>query len=223
MDWDEFKFIENYLDQSDIVVDVGANIGVYTLWMSRCISSKGKIIAFEPDPRNFERVKSQTNLNEINDRVILEDIALSNKQEKVNFAQGKDDQNYISKYEDGSTEEKIVVSATNLDSYARNRDINKVDFLKIDVEGGDLLVLKGARKMLSENSVDVIQFEVNEKVENFGIEISEIFSFLEMYNYDVFSYNPGAGVSLVERHDMNSNSHVNLFATHDVSIVKDIT
>lgn len=89
----EFVFLSKYLKENDIVFDIGANIGIYSLWMSRFVT-KGKIIAFEPDSKNYERCKEQLLNNEL-EKVVSEDIALSSESGTLEFSTDKDMENYL--------------------------------------------------------------------------------------------------------------------------------
>src|SRR4051794_35401716 len=85
----EMAFIEAYLRDGDVAVDVGANVGVYTLLMARCVGSKGLVIACEPDPINVRRLQRNLALNQLTN-VRVEPVAVGARTERVRFEVGQD-------------------------------------------------------------------------------------------------------------------------------------
>jgi FkbM family methyltransferase len=117
MDWDEFHFMRRYLRAGDTVLDIGANLGIYTLWASQFVdtqSGSGRIVAFEPDPKNVSRLREQFALNGL-DRVEIAPVALSASAGTIPFSQGKDGLNHI--LTDPTSEASIEVAAITLDAY----------------------------------------------------------------------------------------------------------
>lgn len=146
-----------YLDQKNdegCFCDIGANIGLYS-WACRQMSSTRKILAFEPDPENFElleKTKEKSTIKNIN----LYNIALSNRKKTVSFQQDKltsatgmisnDQTPWVKKYL-GQDTISIQVSTDYLDNKTFEKHWPSI--IKIDVEGHELEVLKGGAKKLS--------------------------------------------------------------------------
>ncbi|HEV2551858.1 MAG TPA: FkbM family methyltransferase [Stellaceae bacterium] len=220
MDWNEFHFMRRYLRANDTFLDVGANLGIYTLWASQFVdtlSGHGRIVAVEPDPKNLSRLHEQLALNGL-DRVKIAPVALSASAGTIRFSQGNDGLNHIILAEPTS-EGYIKVPAITLDSYCAENNIALVSFLKIDVEGAEQLVLAGGRQMLAERRIDVIQLEFNEQVYNRGLSDSAVMALLEGYGYSLYRFDAAAStLTIVPRIDLLS--HENLFAIHDVSQVR---
>jgi FkbM family methyltransferase len=135
------------LRPGDLFVDVGANIGIYTIYM---LDLGASVIAFEPDSHNAGRIREHLALNGYTAEVI--ERAVSNKPGVVRFTQGLDSYNHM--LISGSA--GIEVEATTLDDVLGDRYVNG---MKIDVEGAERLVLEGARQALAEHRIRLMQLE----------------------------------------------------------------
>ena len=146
-DWEPFQtnIIEKLVKKGEVVFDIGANIGFYTLLFSKLVGENGKVYAFEPDPETFSLLKRNIGENNINN-VVLINKAVSNKEEKIDF--------YILE----SNTSGNSVFKENLDKVA-SKSI-KVDFVKLDIEGSELKALQGMSKILknSKNPTLVTEF-----------------------------------------------------------------
>jgi FkbM family methyltransferase len=200
MDWPEFKFLERYLQSTDTVIDIGANIGIYVLWMSKFTAN---IIAFEPDAANALRLQQQIDLNKLT--AIVERCAVSNVSGTVGFSTGKDMENHIVK-NNGERD----VQSVRLDDYS----LERIHFLKVDVEGAELLVLQGAERLLSEHRVDVIQLEFNSDDPNhLRSSDDDVPKFLERHGYKLFQYSPTH--NQLTPFEVGRNKHSNALAVYD--------
>jgi len=145
--------MENLVKKGDIVIDIGAFDGIYTIFLSKLVGKEGKVYAFEPDPGNFSILKHRT--KKLNN-VIIENKALSDKNGKLRL--------FLHKYNRGMTSIScredfifsIEVECTSLDEYFK--DINKeIALIKMDVEGAEFLILRGAKNLVKR--VKAIIFE----------------------------------------------------------------
>ena len=146
------KIFSRYIKTGDTVVDVGANIGYHTKEFSRLVGEKGKVIAVEPFLTNFNVLKM--NCDDLSN-VITENFALGNRDGKLELREYEDTA-YVSEFKisrvkfTGNTKE---VPVKKIDTVFLN---NEIDFLKIDVEGGELEVLKGSVKTLRKHHPVVV-------------------------------------------------------------------
>jgi FkbM family methyltransferase len=128
----------------DVVVDVGALVGLYTLALARRVGPTGRVIAFEPDPESFALLTAQVRLNGVEDRVELVQAAVGECGGRVPFQGGRlADSRVLSESAAGAG----TVACVALDDVLGSR---RVDVLKVDVEGYEVHVLKGARGLLSD-------------------------------------------------------------------------
>ena len=125
------------------VMDLGANIGFYTILFSKLVGETGKVFAFEPDSKNYkhleESVKKLYN-------TVIEKKAVSDKTGKINFYISKDLNVDHQSYDIGEDREYEEVDAISLDDYFF--DNAKIDFIKIDIQGYEPIALKGMSKIM---------------------------------------------------------------------------
>jgi FkbM family methyltransferase len=140
--------------------DVGANIGETTINFAR-LAPKGTIYSFEPVPFLFERLKTNTALNKFSN-ILLFNLALSDKKEALYFEtpQNKNSSGITLKKEKSTT--TTMVNSTTIDFFIEENKIEKVDFIKIDVEGFEHYVLNGAKNTL-QNMKPTLMVEIDNR------------------------------------------------------------
>lgn len=176
-DCEGVEFIWNYLSDGDTFIDVGANIGHLTLIGAKKVR-QGQVISIEPHPEIFRFLNSNIKLNKFKN-VRVYNLAIGDKNGKLNFSDIKsDDQNFIT--EDGS----IKVDIKRLDDLFEG---DKVDLLKIDVEGYELFVLLGALNVLSK-TVAVYFESYKTNFERYNYHTSDILNLLKKYNFKIFKF-----------------------------------
>lgn len=185
VDWEEFNLIRDFVKEHDHVADVGANMGFYTIWFSRFIRT-GTIHAFEPDERNYNRLKKNVEANKGSDRIYINKIALSNLNGTLSFTTGFDGENHISRQ---TGENLITVRSQKLDDYCILNNIHSLSYVKVDIEGFEYDFLEGASGLLTGNAIDIIQLEINKTLQNSGRTVSELISLIERYGYSLCQYN----------------------------------
>ena len=171
----------NQKKEDSYFYDVGANIGLYS-WLCRKLSSNRKILAFEPDPKNFELLQ-MTKENSKIENINLFNIALSNRMETVSFQQDtltsatgmiSDGQTpWIEKYL-GQETNSIQVNTDYLDNKTFKRQ--DASLIKIDVEGHELEVLRGGEKKLSQCKPLLL-------IESFPPNLDRVVNFLTKLGY----------------------------------------
>jgi len=186
MDWPEFPFLEAYLRPDDTVVDVGANIGIYTLWISRFLDERGQLIAFEPSSESFRRLSRQVAQNALA-RVVLERKAVAQASGRLMLTTGMDMENRVVDAAAPATATATeAVEAVTLDDYLRAHAITVVHFLKVDVEGAEPLVLDGADATLRARRIAVMQLEVGDHWRRYGRDVASTTERLRQYGYTPF-------------------------------------
>ena len=149
-------------------LDVGANIGLYTILLSKAIGSSGHVWSFEPFPPVANYLKQNIELNELNNVTVVEK-AVAEKEGELDFnvfAEGCDVYNSLGAAyrpaEQLQSVRKIPVPVTTLDAYADQNGIEKIDLLKIDVEGAEERVLNGAEQLIRRSPNVQIIMEIYE-------------------------------------------------------------
>jgi len=133
-----------------VVLDVGANIGYTALRMASITGTNGTIHAFEPDPYNFEQLTKNTNLNSYLP-IKTYNVGLGIKQSKLKLAINTPDNFGGNRIKEDAVENFNWVNIITIDSFVETNNIGKVNLIKIDVEGFEYNVLKGAEKVLEKH------------------------------------------------------------------------
>jgi FkbM family methyltransferase len=141
------------LGPGSLFVDVGANVGVYTIWS---IEAGAEVIAVEPSRIARERLVTNLELNDY--RVELVAAALGEAEGTLRLTSRLDNQNRLLLSGDSGGIESEEVPVLTLDGVIGDRT---VDGLKVDVEGAELLVLRGAQRLLAEHRIKLMQLEWN--------------------------------------------------------------
>ncbi|MEO6629228.1 MAG: FkbM family methyltransferase [Aquihabitans sp.] len=145
-DFAEMAFLERYLRPGDHVLDVGANIGTYTLFMASLVGSTGHVTAFEPEPRNARRLAENVEINGLSAQVTVHPNAVADCPGTVPFFADRDVSNGLATQDDprGRT---IEVSAVRLDDVVTAHP--RLQVAKLDVEGAEVMALAGAAGLLA--------------------------------------------------------------------------
>ena len=141
---DLWRLLMAEVRRGDIVADVGASIGLYTLALASRVGADGLVYSYEPDPESFGWLCRNVALNQLSERVRVFCCALGEKDGSLGFAGGRGTESMVVLAEPQATNQ---VQAVRLDSvFAHDR----LDILKIDVEGFEEKVLRGAAGLLSD-------------------------------------------------------------------------
>ena len=194
---DDFKIMTIHEDdiikrftpkEGDIVVDIGAHIGLYTIISSKRVGTKGKVVAIEAHPGNFEMLNSNIKLNQLTNVIPL-NYAVHSKETKIKL--------YLPSGESGftkyntimpnwiNTQEKFVeVNANTLDYLLQLNQIRQeeVNWIKIDVEGAEFEVLKGATNVLSKSKDIAILMELHGPPHVYRPKVEE---FVDLYKFKI--------------------------------------
>ncbi|HEX8734981.1 MAG TPA: FkbM family methyltransferase [Pyrinomonadaceae bacterium] len=186
-------FYLEYLREGMTVFDVGANVGELTLLFSRFAGASGSVHAFEPSRAAFERLETICRAADRHNAV-LNNLALSDEKGLIRLHVYADNylsfnsqaarplKNYGLEIEPVGIEE---TPATTIDDYCAENAIGQIDLLKIDTEGAELQVMKGARKMLSFKRIKCLTFEFGQTTFDMGNRPEEIEDFLGEMNYNI--------------------------------------
>lgn len=182
MEYEDMSFLLHYLQEDDLFYDVGANVGVYSVLASKV--KKATTVCFEPLPETYEKLLDNLTINRL-DNVISYNIGLSFEKSKLYFTKDKDTMNRVSIENTKNTEE---VDVDTLDNMSEKHGIPKV--IKVDVEGFEFNVLKGAKNILQSEELEVIILELNGSGEKFGFNDDEIHQSLMELGFEACTYNP---------------------------------
>ena len=183
----ELEFAERFLQPGMTVLDIGANQGLYTLLASQRVGSRGRVFAFEPSPRERRALRLNVLVN-LCRNVTIESAALGNEE-------GYSELYLVDGPETGcnslrppvlmeGSSRPVRVPITRLDRWLCEHKIERVDFIKLDVEGAELSVLRGATDLLNRNPRPVILAEVAKiRTAPWGYHAGEIVSTLQCVGF----------------------------------------
>lgn len=173
------------LRSDDVLFDVGANVGMVALHAAKICQT----IAFEPDPSFRHRLEVNSALNP--DRPFtLEPVAISDSDDSVVLFTDGDDGNSPSLVHQRGESGSVTVSARSLDSIVTEGRLPRPTVIKLDIEGAEILALRGAKKLLgSPNRPRALFIEVhNTFLPGFGSSAEEVHLLLQEYGYTKVSY-----------------------------------
>ena len=172
--------------QGDIVVDIGAHMGRYTIISSKRVGTNGKVIAIEAHPGNFEMLNRNIKLNQLTNVIPL-NYAVYSKETKIKLYIPGEESGYtvyntIMSNRAGTEDKFVEVNANTLDCLLQLNQIREeeVNWVKIDVEGAEFEVLKGATNVLSKSKDIALLIEVHGS-DNY----KPILNFLNLYNFKI--------------------------------------
>jgi FkbM family methyltransferase len=179
-------FVAELLEADMVVFDVGANIGYYSLIVARCVGTTGQVHAFEPTPALAERIRLNAYLNNLT-QVIVNEVAVSEGAGTASLHISREDPEANSLFNMESGTDVVSVSTTGLDAYSANAGISHVDLIKIDCEGSELSVLRGARELLSRQDAPVLLLECNSaSLSASGGNVSDLCQYLQDASYECY-------------------------------------
>ena len=183
----ESKIMEEEIKVGNIVVDVGANIGLHTLNMARIVGNTGQVFAFEPDPSNFKILEKNVKVNNYQN-IILEQKAVGDKHGRTTLYQSDHPGMHRIFPQTKQAKGQVQVELTSLDKYFIDSNlVDKINFIKIDVEGLEFSVLKGMENILKNNKKIKMIFEFMPKnIMEACFAPIELLNYLTSYDLKLF-------------------------------------
>ena len=182
----EAKIMKEKIKVGNIVVDVGANIGLHTLNMARIVGNTGQVFAFEPDPSNFKILGKNVKVNNYKN-IILEQKAVGDKHGRATLYHA-DNPGMHRIFPQTKAKGQVQVELTSLDKYFIDSNlVDKINFIKIDVEGLEFSVLKGMENILKNNKKIKILFEFMPKnIMEAGFMPIELLNYLTLHDFKLY-------------------------------------
>lgn len=208
-EYNEMTFFKKILTEKSIFIDVGANIGIYSL-LAAAVIKKGKIYSFEPVTSVLDDLYQNISLNGLGDMIEVVEKVVSDKTGYSEFI--AEDISEYSHITSNKTANSLSLPSVRLDDFCRNKKISFVDIIKIDVEGAEFQVLKGLEDYLKRGKVGTLIIELNRTNQFFGKRSSGIIEYLRKLNYNVFKFNKNN--SLVRIDKIDNNKTINVIAKY---------
>jgi len=183
MEYDDMAFLLHFLRPNDLFIDIGANVGAYTILASSEINAK--TIAIEPVPSTFRNLIDNISINQMQEKVKALNIGLGSRNGKLQFTKSFDTVNHVATENETDT---IEVDISTLDSILLTETTPAL--LKIDVEGFETEVLNGAEKTLADKTLKAIIIELNGSGQRYGYDEIQIHKKLIEFGFKPFNYTP---------------------------------
>jgi len=185
----ELDFLARFVRPGNIVFDIGANIGVYTLVFAKTAGNSGKVFSFEPVSSNFNLLSKNMELNQITNAE-LHNLALS---DHVGVSEiFLNSQSGLSSFittEYGTVFGTEKVRHTTLDKFVEKQNLHKLDFIKIDAEGWEEYILKGTAHILKKFK-PALFVELNPKnIKHQSMPLNDIIKWLQDFGYKSYCIN----------------------------------
>lgn len=183
------RHLVSRIRESNCFVDVGANMGFYSVLAGKILSQRGGIVhAIEMDAENVKRIRANLRLNGLRN-VIIHEVALGDQKGKVEYYRCGSFRNTLEvSAKERDHYEQVSVPMTTLDSLLAEMEIAP-DVIKIDVEGAEYLVLKGMKATMMSSADIYCEVHIDESeggLNSFGHTINDVWSMFEKHNYQMW-------------------------------------
>lgn len=188
-DWNEMHFLRRLLRPGDGFLDIGANIGVYSVLAATRVLPGGNVFAVEPEPTQAERLRENFGLNGLDETAVFE-VAVGESAGAVEFEVGRDSLGAVTSHPSGGGH---LVPLRRLDELFEASD--RLVAGKIDIEGYELQAFRGAERLLVARRPRCWIVETNPLSRRYGTDRKALHAYLLEYGFDLFALEDG-GVRL---------------------------
>ncbi len=216
---EETLFLGRFLRKGDTFVDIGCNVGFFTLQASGKVGDEGKVICFEPSPVTFKRLTDNIGINGFkNITAINKGLSDSEGTMTLNVSNnGYDAWNTFAKGPDDKLQTTVSVAVSTLDKELDGLDKSKISLVKIDVEGWEKFVFSGGEKFFTSSSPVVMVEFTEENTYAAGYFVQELYDIFVNWGYKWYRLKEG---QLVEEERRLHYPYDNLIATKDITALK---
>lgn len=218
------SLIQRFLGPGKVFLDVGAHVGQYTLVASQRVGDDGQVHSFEPDPNTFRWLAGNVRRNYLQN-VHLNQAALSDEPgtKHFYFATPQDiGSNSLSRPSNDSGR-SCEVTCTTVDDYLAKKRVETVDVIKVDIEGAEYPMLKGAQRLLSRPDKPVIIAEFEEARQRaFGNSCAELAELLSSHGYHLFRLDVAPLETYVPRANDAPSFNILAVPPHKAALLADL-
>lgn len=188
----QFAFLDKILEPGMAFIDLGANMGLYSLFAAKKVGRQGTVLAIEPSTREFQRLKTHVKLNTLPNICLLQ-VAVSNRQTEADLliaTEKNTGHNTLGMfgYDSVQLQEKEKVHVEKLDDLIQERSLKRLDVIKMDIEGTEFFALQGAINTLTQFH-PVILLELSDiTLEHQGCHSKQVWDFLTQLGYTFYSF-----------------------------------
>ena len=220
----EVEFMRQSLKPGNVLFDIGANGGLFTIIAAKQVGSSGHVYAFEPGLQELKLLRHNIAINNLTNVTVIE-AAVSNKKGTTQFAISHDGaMNSLAQTNHPSQkiESWQTVEMTTIDNVIEELSIPQVNFIKIDVEGAEKLVIEGAKNILSSDKNPIILFEASDlNAISFGYSAQELISEIQSAQFSVNYLNEAGLLTPISNFDSRLGKEIyNFIALKQPVLVK---
>lgn len=183
-EFEDMSFVIHLLRQGDLFVDIGANIGSYTILAGAVAGAR--CLAFEPIPQTYEHLVRNINLNGIGDVVVARNIGIGKEDGELKFTSGLDTVNHVV----GEHETSVASIAVPVKTLDEAMGDARPSVVKIDVEGFETNVIEGASATLRRDSMLAVVMELNGSGTRYGFDENVLHQKMLSYGFQPVAYSP---------------------------------
>jgi FkbM family methyltransferase len=179
------EIVRKLVKQGDVVLDIGANIGYYTILFSKLVGKNGKVFAFEPTTHFMDILQRNLDANDVTNVEIVK-CGLSDKEHTLEISIGPSSATLHPAPGFDREDKREVINLTTLDIFSENRNIRKIDFIKIDVDGHEPFFFQGAWASLDKYNPIVLLELSHLHYLKAGITAWDFYDLLKEKGYSIF-------------------------------------
>lgn len=204
-DWHVMDFLVRSANPGDVVVDAGAGIGIYTVPLALKVGPRGGVYAFEALQANFDLLQRNIELNHLTNVTAVHAA--------VSDATGSLDVPYFSYRPAGlgnyslasKSDRRVAIQSHALDDFFSERGITSIDLMKMDIEGSEVMALRGMRGFFSRRAVTITCCEINPShLLKMGNAPSEVYDLLTESGLKIYRIGRFSGLRTIHREDLQS-------------------
>jgi FkbM family methyltransferase len=193
-DPNEFAFLDRFLKPGMVVIDAGANLGLYTLFAAHRVGPTGRLFSFEPSERDFERLERNIALNGFGNVQTVR-MALTDQDGEADLHVASDDYDGHNTFGSFMYSEVTLLRTERviqgqLDTYLRNQGLSRVHLLKMDIEGGEVRLLHGARQTIAQSRPVILLEASEEALRRQGSGRDQLLEMLTEMGYVMYGFGP---------------------------------
>jgi FkbM family methyltransferase len=183
--WDVFH-IRTLVKKGDTILDIGSNFGYYSVVLAAHLQKDCRIFAFEPLPENYARLVDHIKLNSMGDCIEPSPLAISDVSGESVISLRVNGNSGSASLVASESEQKIVIKTVSIDEFVEEKKLSRVDFLKVDVEGSEPLVLRGASQLIREQKPSMMVEFDSVVLRRAGSSVVELGRTLRAMGYSLF-------------------------------------
>lgn len=176
---DKVNLFKKLIKPGATIIDIGSNKGYFTFIAAKLLKNNGKVFSFEPDPTNCHWIRKSISENKYSN-IILIPVGIYNTNSKTTFYKGDKSGHHSLKKDRGLG--NITINTKTIDSLLEEENIQRVDIIKIDVEGSEVEVLEGGKNTLN-NHAPIIILDIHDYINK-----SKLFEILNSNEYYIYTY-----------------------------------